>query len=104
MDTVVRAGTYVGLRSEMSTYYDTMKDLSEDGANPVFLAVRGRIFGDMEAFCKKYPETPPVSLKADCIRQWPNILSRSFFPIPFLFEMGLRRSDQNGDQRYSFRN
>jgi formate C-acetyltransferase len=93
MGTVFDAGAFEALRSEMNAYYDTMRDLRDEKANPAFLGVRNKIYGDMEAFHQKNPGTSALLLKA----RLHEAMAEHFEPVvfvnsPFFFEMGLRHA------------
>jgi hypothetical protein len=81
MRTLGNTDRYIDLRVEMGACYDTMRGLPEDGAYPVFSAVRGKISGDTEAFCKKHPGMQDVCFYFNS-REIPYIY---FFSIYFFF-------------------
>jgi formate C-acetyltransferase len=81
----------------MGACYTTMEDLSEDRANPAFVAIRKKIYDDMAAFDAKNPETPAVLLKSRLHQAMAEHFQPLIFPAsPFFFEMGLRRSSNWG--------
>ncbi|GHT80382.1 glycyl radical enzyme [Spirochaetia bacterium] len=89
---------YTRLWSEMNAYYRTMREpLDSDGVNPEFLAVREKIYNEMDSFYHAAPDTPAVLLKSTLHE----VIARHFEPVifaetPFFFEMGLRNAGNWG--------